>query len=139
MNQALLPALAAKDLGSAIGEHLVDVHVALRARAGLPHDEWEFVVVFSSEHLVGGLDNRLRFPVLEKTQLGVDQCGAFLDQRQGIDHWQRHALAGDAEEAPAALGLRAPKAFSRYLDRSEAVLLGALAAHSGNNVTSAFH
>jgi hypothetical protein len=59
MHQALLSALAAQQLRGAVGQHLVDVHVALRPRPGLPDDERELRVVAPGEHLVGGSLNRL--------------------------------------------------------------------------------
>jgi hypothetical protein len=40
----LLAALAAEQLGGAVGDHLVGVHVGLGAGAGLPDDEREVVV-----------------------------------------------------------------------------------------------
>ena len=37
VHQALLAARAAQQLAGSVGQHLVEVHVGLRARAGLPH------------------------------------------------------------------------------------------------------
>src|SRR2546429_2974364 len=53
-----------------------------------------------------------------------------------MQHGERHALAGDAEKTPRPLGLCAPQPIGRDLDRAEAVLLDATAAHRGGNVTS---
>ena len=51
----LLPRLAAGELDGAVRDHLVDVHVRLRAAAGLPDAERELVVVLAGDHLVGRL------------------------------------------------------------------------------------
>src|SRR5438093_5953834 len=53
-----------------------------------------------------------------------------------MQHGERHALAGDAEKTPRPLGLCAPQPIGRDLDRAEAVVLDASAAHRGGNVTS---
>ena len=119
VHQALLAALAAEQLRGAVGKHLVDIHVALRARSGLPHDQRELGVVPAGEHLAGRALNPLGLGFLEEPQLQIDRGGHFLDQRQAMDHLERHALAGDAEKAPAALGLRAPQARGGDLDRAE--------------------
>src|SRR6266550_6779946 len=136
MHEALRAALAAEQLRSAVGEHLIDVHVALRARAGLPDDEREFLVVLTVEHLPGRALNGLGLGSIEQAELGVHCRRGPLDERQRIHHSERHALAGDAEKTPRALGLCAPQSIGRDLDRAEAVLLDAAAAHRGGNVTS---
>jgi hypothetical protein len=136
VHQTLLAALAAEQLRGAVGKHLVDVHVALRARAGLPDGQRKLLFVLSGEHFRRGARYRLRLARLEQAELGVRQRRALLDQREGVDYLRRHALGRDAEEAPAALGLRAPKPPGGHLDRPEAVLLDAAAAHRGGYVTS---
>ena len=55
VSKNLLPALAAHQLGGAIGEHLVHIHVRLGAGAGLPHHQRELVVPAAREDFVGGL------------------------------------------------------------------------------------
>src|SRR3546814_10397853 len=59
MDRLLVTALAAEDLVGAVGDHLVDIHVGLRARAGLPHDERKMLVPLARSHFAGGLDDRL--------------------------------------------------------------------------------
>src|SRR6185295_17427746 len=98
--------------------------------------ERELLVVLSREDLAGRASDGLRFFPVQQTQLRVDARGGLLDAYQGVDHGKRHALARDAEEAQAALGLRAPQAPGRDLDGAEAVLLDAGAAHRGRYVTS---
>ncbi len=44
---------AAGDLNSAVGDDLIGVHVALRAGAGLEHDEGKFGIPFASDDLLG--------------------------------------------------------------------------------------
>ena len=59
MDQAPLAERPAEQLRGAVGEHLVHVHVGLRARAGLPDRERELAVVLAGQHLVGGGDDRV--------------------------------------------------------------------------------
>ena len=57
MHEPALAARPAEELRGAIGEHLVDVHVGLRARSGLPDGERKFAGVPPGERLVGGGDD----------------------------------------------------------------------------------
>src|SRR3954454_1529184 len=66
MDEALGAALAAEELGGTIGEHLIDVHVALRAGAGLPHHQWKFAVVLGGEHLVGRAPDGFGLALIEQ-------------------------------------------------------------------------
>ena len=55
MNGFLAAHRAAGNLDGAIGDHLVDVHVGLRAAAGLPDAQREMIVELAGDHFVGGL------------------------------------------------------------------------------------
>jgi len=125
VHKPLLPALAAQKLRRAVGEHLVHIHVALRAGARLPHHQRELAVVPPAKHLVGGALDRLRLFWVQQTETCVHGSRGFLHAREGVDDGERHALAGDAEEAAAALGLGAPQPVGGHLDGAEAVLFGA--------------
>ena len=71
------PELAAEDLDRAVGDDLVGVHVALRARPGLEDDEREVVVELAARHLVGGLHDRPGDLDVEQPEVGVRQRGHF--------------------------------------------------------------
>src|SRR5437868_2396505 len=131
MHEALRAALAAEELGGAIGQHLVHVHVALRAGARLPDHERKFSVMAAGQHLVGAAPDRLGLARVEQPESAVRARGRFLHQRKRVDDGERHALARDAEKAPAALGLRAPEPLGLDLDRAEAIFLDARAGHAG--------
>jgi hypothetical protein len=119
----------AEELVGTVGDHLVDVHVALRARARLPDDERELVVETPGDHLAGGGHDGFRQERLKQPELLVHQCRDLLDERQRADHFARHALAADAEILQGALRLRAPVMGGRHRDLAEAVLLDALSRH----------
>jgi hypothetical protein len=82
----------AGQLVGAPGDHFVDVHVALGAAAGLPDHQRELVVVLAVEHFVGGLFDQAGDVGGQVAVAVVDPGGGFLDQRQGVQHRQRHAF-----------------------------------------------
>ncbi|VFS89629.1 Uncharacterised protein [Raoultella planticola] len=59
MNLALHAAHAAQQFTGAVGQHLVHVHVALRAGTGLPDGQRKFIGMVAGQHFIGGLNNRL--------------------------------------------------------------------------------
>jgi hypothetical protein len=99
---------------AAVGNHLVDVHVGLRAAAGLPHHQGKMLVPsVPCEHLIG------RPPVISSSHAAmsstpssrIDQRRAFLQARPtGADDRHRGIrLRADAEILIAALRLRPPQ------------------------------
>src|SRR5579859_1864270 len=57
MNGFLAAHRAAGDFDGAVGDHFVDVHVGLRAAAGLPDAQREVLVELSGNDFIGGLDD----------------------------------------------------------------------------------
>ncbi|RMS18559.1 hypothetical protein ALP75_201500 [Pseudomonas syringae pv. actinidiae] len=80
---------------SAAGNHFVDVHVALRATAGLPDHQRKLRVVLTVEHLVGSLFDQPGDIGRQVAVAVVDACGGFLDQGQRMQHGQRHTLVAN--------------------------------------------
>ena len=58
VHRRLAAQCGAGKLAAAVGDHLVDVHVELRAAAGHPHMQREHVVVLPGQDLVAGLHNQ---------------------------------------------------------------------------------
>src|SRR5512133_1215636 len=52
MNDAFYTSFCTKEFTGAIRDHLVHIHVRLRAAARLPYDQWELVVVPSIENFL---------------------------------------------------------------------------------------
>ncbi len=129
MHAALLAALPAEELACAVGEHLVHVHVGLRAGARLPDHERKLPVVLAGEHLVRRGGDGVRLVRGERLQLGVHQRAGALDPRERADQLDRHALAGDAEVLERALRLRAPELVGGNADVSEGIVLDAVVGH----------
>ena len=59
MNRRLAAERRAGELAAAVRDHLVDVHVELRAAAGHPDMQREHVVMLAGEDLVADLDDQL--------------------------------------------------------------------------------
>ncbi len=118
-----IAARAAQQLGAAVGQHLVHVHVGLGAGTGLPYGQREFVGMPPLQYLVGGADDGVRLVPIQQAERAVDRRRGPLHLGQRRHQFRRHALARDGEVVERALGLRPPKAGGRHVDRAEAVLL----------------
>ena len=125
------PALAAQDFDRAIGHHLVDVHVGLRARTGLPDHERKMPGKGAVDHGARGLLDRLRKLRVQKAEALVDPRRGGLDVAEGADDRVRHALrrAADPEILEGPLGLRAPVAVRGDGDLAERISFDAGFGH----------
>ncbi len=125
MHRRLAAAALPGELVGASGDDLVDVHVGLRAAAGLPHHERKLRVMTSGEDLVGRLFDPLGELPGELAAAGVHARRRLLDQRECMDDGERHAFVADGEVEQRALGLCAPVGLGGDFDRAEAVGFGA--------------
>ncbi len=129
MHRLLRAERRARKLAAAIGDHLVHVHVELRAAAGHPDVQREHVVVLAGQDLVAGLEDQLVRRVVEPLA-GMVRIGAGLLQgRVGGDHLARHQVLADAEMLQRPLRLRAPELVGGNADLTEAVCLLANIRH----------
>ena len=115
--------LPAEQLDGPVGQHLVDVHVALRARSRLPHEQWEVLVEFAGDRLFRGLHDHLRQPRFQPACLLVDQRAGFLHQSVGVVDLDGHAVGAYREMLQRTLGLGAPVPIGGHVDGAEAVEL----------------
>ena len=103
--------VAAGHLDRAVGDDLVDVHVRLRARAGLPDEQREVVVERPGDHLVRRRDDEVGELGVEATVGLVDHGRGLLQHAHRADDLERHAVGrgvADREVVERPLGLRAP-------------------------------
>ncbi|MNZ94878.1 hypothetical protein D3C78_1139960 [compost metagenome] len=121
VHQARIAALAAQQFAGAVGQHLVDVHIGLGARAGLPDHQRELLLVAAGDHFVGGLHDGPGLGGVEQAQLLVDNRRGALDLGQRVDQLARLALARNIEVLQRALRLRAPQSIGRHRDGAESV------------------
>ena len=76
---------AASARDARLRDDLVDVHVALRARAGLPHRQRELGIELAGRHARRRGCDRLGLGRVEQAQLAVDLGGGALDLGQRMD------------------------------------------------------
>ena len=114
--------LAQQRIG-AVGDDLIDVHVRLRAAAGLPDGEREVAVERAVKDLVAGGLDRVGTARIEHAELRVCARGGKLYDRKRTDDLRRHLLGADAEIFKAALRLRAPVTVGRYTHLAHRIML----------------
>ena len=132
MHRRLAAERRAEQLVGPVGDHLVGVHVALGAGAGLPDHQRKMLGKRAVRHLLGGAYDGVGQARLQVPLLAVDHRGRLLDDAERAHERQRHGLGADPEILQAALGLRAPIAICRHFDGAEGVGLdadGAIAGH----------
>ena len=95
-------------MGRDVGDHFIDVHVALGARPGLPDRQWELVVKLTLSDPLRRAANGAGLFSVKQTQLAVGGGGGPLDQRHGANQLDGHALLANREVAQAACGLGSP-------------------------------
>jgi hypothetical protein len=124
VNGGLAAARAVQLLVGVAGDHLVDVHVGLGAGPRLPDHQGELVVEPSGGDRPGGVLDRGDDPGIQPV-LAVHPRGRLLDEGLGVDDADRHALGrAEREIVDRALGLRAPIAVRRHLDRADGIRFG---------------
>ena len=74
------------------------------------------IVELAGDHFGRGRGDRLAELLVELAELHVGLRRRLLQQAEGADQRDRHALAADLEILQRPLGLRAPIAVGRHLD-----------------------
>ncbi len=95
----------AEDLGGAVRQHFVRVHVVRRSGAGLIDVDDELIAQAALEDLVGGGDDGARDLPIEPSERGVGFGSRLLDQHGGRDQLGRRGQAADREVLDRALRL----------------------------------
>ena len=108
MDRALAAARAGRDLVGAARDHLVDVHVRLGPRAGLPDPERELAGQGAGGDLVGGADDEVALVARQEAKVGIHLGGRVLEDPEGADDSGGHRVVAYREVVEAPLGLRAP-------------------------------
>ncbi len=112
-----------------IRDHLVHVHVELRAAARHPDVQRELVRMAAGEDVVARRDDQLGELGGKPAGPRVDACRGLFDDRERAHELARHSLLADVEVLQRALRLRAPKAVGGHLDFAQAVGLDARVRH----------
>jgi hypothetical protein len=123
MQFAPFAAFAAHQLRATVGQHFVDVHIALRAGTRLPDRQRELARMLAFEDFVGSLHDGGGLVSRQLAQRTVDGGSGALALRHCRNQLRRHALGRDGEVVQRALRLRTPQAVARHVDRAKAVFL----------------
>src|SRR5882724_9288548 len=108
MHRCLASEWRTRELATAVGDHLVHVHIELGATARHPHMQREHVVMLAGENFVARLNDQLIPLVVEP--LAVMVCGGsrLLQDGIGCDHLARNQILPDTEMLKRTLSLSAP-------------------------------
>ena len=120
---------AAGELDRAIGDHLVRVHVGLRAGAGLEHDQRKLGVELAVDHFLRRARDQLGLVVrAARRARALASAAAFLSRPNAriTGRPQRKRVDADREVVDRALRLRAPQVVGGHAHFAERVLLDAL-------------
>src|ERR1700678_4431614 len=111
MNGLLRANHAAGKLDRAIGDYLVGIHIGLRARTRLEHDQRKLTVPTAVDHFLRGTYDQVDFFLRKLAQLPVGEGSAFFQDAERSDHGAAPAktLNSDREIHVGALGLCAPQ------------------------------
>ena len=71
MHRCLGAELAAQQFIGAIGDHLVEVHVGLGARTGLPDHQRKMIVELAVDHLTRGADDGAGAALVDQSKLAI--------------------------------------------------------------------
>ena len=85
------------ELTTAVGDHLVYIHVELRTAASHPYVQREHVMMLASKDLITRLNDQF-VPLVVKPPAGmIGISGSFLQDGVRRDHLPRNQIVPDAE------------------------------------------
>ncbi|CAI8270019.1 MAG: Uncharacterised protein [Flavobacteriia bacterium] len=110
---------------AAVGDHLVDVHVRLGTRAGLPDHQWKFVIEFPLKDLITDTADPFALLGVKHSEFSICACSGFFQKGKCMNDLDRHTrLLTDLEIVPAAFGLGTPITICWDLNGPHGVPLG---------------
>ena len=133
---------AAGEFDGAIGDDFVGVHIGLRAAAGLPDAQGKFVVQFSGDDFIAGLQDEAGLLRREFAQLLIHQRAGLLQNSKGANQLGGHGVPADIEVHQRASRLGAPVDVRGNFDRPHAVAFdsrGFLCDHLAHKGRVPFH
>ena len=91
MDRLLRSHLPAQHFDGAVGDHLIGIHVRLRAGAGLPHRQREMRVELALDHFLHRLHDGLADLFVEDAQRHIGFGRGALNHAQARARWRRAA------------------------------------------------
>jgi hypothetical protein len=110
-------------LTTAVGDHLVHVHVKLRTATRHPDMQGKHVVMLTRQDLVAGLHDQFVALIVKPFTVVISDGGSLLQGGVGSDHFAGNEIFADAEMLERALCLRSPQLIRRHFNHSHAITL----------------
>ena len=119
MDRLLRADYAAGKLNRPIGDHLIGVHVGLRPRTCLEHNQWKLFIPSAVDHFLRRTHNEIDFFLRKLAQFSVGQGRTLFQDAEGSNDWPAPAKTLDSnwKVHVRALGLCTPQAARRGLRR----------------------
>src|SRR6202167_6464166 len=136
MDGILTPHHAAGQFNGAVRNHLIDVHVGLRARTGLPNPKWELISECAVGHLSSGLLDQRRTLRIQFSEIVVHLRGSELEHAERTNDCRRHRFMSNRKVVETPLGLRAPVMIRWYLNRAHRIGLHSHFTHRDSTTFS---
>src|SRR5271170_670233 len=125
MNGLLAAHFSARNLDGAVRNHFVDVHVRLRAAAGLPDAQRKMLMQLPGNHLIRRLSNQIDLFFRKFPQIAIYKRGGLLQDAEAANQLAGHGVFAYGEMDQGARRLCAVVAIQRNLDFAHAVRFGA--------------
>src|SRR5580692_10517339 len=123
MDRRVASELRAGELATAVGDHLVDVHVELGSAARHPDMQREHVAMLAGQDLVASSNDQFVALIVKPFAVVVCDSCSLLQGRVCGYHFPRNQILPDAKMFKRTLGLSAPELVSGDIDDTEAVTL----------------
>ena len=131
VDNAFLAQFAAVQHVGAVGNNFVQIHVRLRAGAGLPNHQRKLFIQLVRQNFVAGGGNQITLLSRQYAQIGIGKSGRFFQIGKGFNDFMRHGSSrADFEVVARALGLRAPIPVGRHLYFSHGIFFNAKFHHA---------
>ncbi len=132
VNRFLVPASIGGypgDLRTAVGNHLIGIHVGRSAGSGLININREMVIELSPVDFLCGLLNESSLFRRDMAEFPVDPGSGPLDQSEGVDDAGLHRFPGDRKIQDGSLGGGPIEGFDRNWHFAHGIALKAGIAH----------
>ena len=121
MNGLFCAFFAAEQFVCTVGDHLVDVHIALGSASGHPDFEGELSVIIAVEDFIACAENCGTELFGEESKFKIGFRRSFFNENESADDFERNEIVSDIEMEERTLSLRSPVLVCRNLNGSHAV------------------
>src|SRR5262245_18163077 len=126
MNWLLRSHLTTRHFNRAVRDDLIGIHIGLRPRTRLEHDQRKVRVEFSCDHFICSAHDQIDFLLRQFPKFAIRLSRTFLEDSQGTDNCsgETKAINSDREVVARTLGLCSPVTISSDLDHAHAIGFG---------------